>query len=62
MKPECSLVRAQKTVTDRYSELDDSISHPNSLRSILILYYHIRLDLRNGVSNQVSGLKFCINL
>ena len=51
MKPEGSLPHSQEPTTCPYPEPDRNIPcpHPTSLRSILILPSHLRLDLPNGL-------------
>jgi hypothetical protein len=56
MEPEGSLSRSQEPVTGPYTEPDESTFHPIYLRSIPILYSHLRLGLPNGLSVQIIAL------
>jgi hypothetical protein len=45
MKPEYPFPHSKKTATDLYSKPDESSSHLTSLRALLIIFFHVGLDL-----------------
>jgi hypothetical protein len=48
MEPEDPLPYSREPATGPYPQPDKSSPHPVSLRSTLILYSHLRLDLPSG--------------